>query len=208
MEIVNQIIAQYLDGLLPGRPSVFLEMEERAQREGFPAVGPQVGMLLELLARVIGAQRVIDLGSGYGYSGLWLARGMDPGGKIILADRSVENMKTARQNFARLGLEGMLDFRLGNAVAIFTQEAGPFDLVFNDVDKEDYPAIIDLAYPRLRKGGVLVTDNTLWSGQVAAADPDEMTRHIMEFNRKLAEHEGFLTVQVPMRDGVAVSLKK
>lgn len=208
MEIVNSGINQYVDDLLPDRPQVFREMEARAQREGFPIVGPQVGTLLELLARAIGARQVIELGSGFGYSGLWLARGLESGSRIILTDHSEENKRTAERNFAGLGLREMLDFRLGNAVAIFTQEAGPFDLIFNDVDKEEYPAIIDLAYPRLRRGGLLVTDNTLWSGQVVAADPDVTTQRIQEFNRKLAAHQGFLTVQIPIRDGVAVSVKR
>jgi predicted O-methyltransferase YrrM len=208
MEIHRPRISRYLSSLLPRRPEIFLELEARAERENFPAIGPQVGALLELLARAICARRVIDLGSGYGYSGLWLARGMAAEGKIILTDSREENRIEAQRNFARLGLEKLLDFRVGNAVEILVKATGPFDLIFNDVDKEDYPKIIDLAYERLRMGGLLVTDNTLWDGMVTKRRPDETTKAIIEFNRRLAEHEGFLTVQIPLRDGVAVSVKK
>jgi len=208
MEIIGKRISKYLHSLLPQRPAVFLELEQRATRENFPAIGPQVGALLELLARTINARQVIDLGSGYGYSGLWLARGMAPDGKIILTDNCEENKTEAQRHFTRLGLEKILDFRVGNAVEIFTQEKGPFDLIFNDVDKEDYPKIMELAYERLRSGGLLVTDNTLWDGKVTKRRPDDTTRAIIEFNRRLGEHDGFLTVQIPLRDGVAVSVKK
>ncbi len=207
MRIANSAINKYLDKLIPPRPEIFLELEARARCENFPAIGPQVGALLELLARAINARRVIDLGSGYGYSGLWLARGMALDGKIILTDGREENKTEARSNFARIGLEKTLDFRVGNAVEIFVKEAGPFDLIFNDVDKEDYPKIIDLAFDRLRTGGLLVTDNTLWDGKVTKRKPDETTRAIIQFNRRLAEHVGYLTVQIPLRDGVAVSVK-
>ena len=208
MKILHRSIKLYLESLMPQRPDVFLESETRAERENFPAIGPQVGALLELLSRAINARQVIDLGSGYGYSGLWLARGMAPDGEIILTDSREENKIEAQRNFARMGLEKMLDFRVGNAVEIFTQQKGPFDLIFNDVDKEDYPKIIDLAYERLRLGGLLITDNTLWDGKVTKRKPDDTTKSIIEFNRRLAEHKGFLTVQIPLRDGVAVSVKR
>ncbi|HEX7344823.1 MAG TPA: O-methyltransferase [bacterium] len=207
MRITNSTINKYLDELVRPRPEIFLELEARAERENFPAIGPQVGALLELLARAISARRAMDLGSGYGYSGLWLARGMAPDGKIILADSREENKIEAQRNFARMGLAKMLDFRVGDAVEIFTKESGPFDLIFNDVDKEDYPKIMDLAFDRLRTGGLLVTDNTLWDGKVTKRRPDETTKAIIEFNRRLAEHEDFPTVQIPLRDGVAVSVK-
>ncbi len=208
MDIINPLINHYLDTLLPHRPKVYQEMEARAARENFPAISPQVGTLLELLARAIGARRIIDLGSGFGYSGLWLARALPPDGQIILTDQNPENRQLAQQYFQRLGLQDKLDFRLGNALEIFRSLFGPFDLVFNDVDKEDYPTIIDLAFDRLRPGGLLITDNTLWSGQVTEANPYEPTQAIQKHNRMLAEHTGFLTVQLSIRDGVSVSWKK
>jgi len=208
MEIVSAAIEDYLEQHLHARPKVVREMEGLAEREDFPVVGPQVGMLLELLARAIQAKSIIDLGSGWGYSGLWLARGLGPGGKIILTDHSEENMKMAKASFTRMGLRKSMLFKLGNAVEVFREETGPFDIVFNDVDKKDYPEVIDMAFDRLRKGGLLIADNTLWYGAVTEPDPDENTRSILEFNRRLSEHEGFHTVQIPLRDGISISLKK
>lgn len=208
MEIVASPVEDYLNELLPARPKVFREMEDLAAKEDFPIVGPHVGMLLELLARCVQAKSIADLGSGFGYSALWLARGLSPGGKILLADNDLDNAKLAKGFFARMGLRKAMEFRVGNAVGIFRKEMGPFDLIFNDVDKEDYPKMVDLAFDRLRKGGLLITDNTLWNGEVTNPDPDETARHILEFNNRLMNQEGFHTVQLPLRDGIAISMKK
>ena len=207
MDITPPEIDLYLQGLLPARHKIFLEMEERALRDDFPAIGPQAGILLELLARSIRAKHIIDLGSGYGYSALWLARALPEDGIVILTEQDEENIKDARRYFEVMGFLSHADFRQGNAVEIFRNESGPFDLVFNDVDKEDYTEVAELAYQRLRHGGLLVTDNTLWYGEVVSSNPDETTRSILDHNRFLAEHTGFLTVQLPVRDGISVSLK-
>ncbi|MBU0517387.1 O-methyltransferase [bacterium] len=207
MLITPPEIEVYLDNLLAKRHPVFLEMEARAAREDFPAIGPQVGSLLELLVRSVGAKQVIDLGSGYGYSALWLAKAVAPQGRVILTEASEVNLCDAKRYFERAGLIASAEFRLGNAVDIFKQETGPFDIIFNDVDKEDYCEVITLAFERLRPGGLLITDNTLWYGEVVKADPDETTEAILRHNRILAEHEGFVTTQLPLRDGVSISLK-
>ncbi|MCX6639338.1 MAG: O-methyltransferase [bacterium] len=208
MKIVNEEIERYFEALLPDRDSVFLDLEQRSVREGFPAVGPQVGMLLKLLAQSINARQIFELGSGYGYSALWLAQGLTAGGVITLTDSSEENLQMARSNLQRLNLADKAVFKVGNAVELFRGESGPFDLVFNDVDKEAYVEVLELAYQRLRQGGLFVTDNTLWDGKVTEANPDTTTTAIMEFNRRLMEHRGFHTVQLPLRDGVSVSIKR
>lgn len=207
MIITSPEIEKYLDSLLQKRHPVFHEMEERAKREDFPAIDAQVGSLLFVLAKAIGAQKVMDLGSGFGYSGLWLASAIAPAGTVILTEALDENICDAKKYFERAGLIENSDFRQGNAVDWLTQESGPFDLIFNDVDKEDYTEVINLAYDRLRVGGLLVTDNTLWYGAVIESNPDETTQAILKHNRTLAYHTGFMTVQIPMRDGVSVSLK-
>ncbi len=207
MDIVNPLIDSYLNRLLPERAPVFIEMEKRAHREDFPAVGPQVGVLLELLARAVGAKYILELGSGFGYSGLWLAKALPPDGKIILTDLEEKNRKLAEKNFKRLGMEELLDFRVENAMQVLTEEPGPFDIIYNDVDKEDYVHVLELAHPRLRKGGLFISDNSLWEGKVTEEEPDEVTRHIQEFNRRLAKHQGFLAAQIPLRDGLAVAIK-
>ena len=208
LNIVHPDIEKYLEGLLPHRDPIFIEMEKYAEKEGFPAIGPLVGGLLAMLVQISGASRILELGSGFGYSGLWMAKAMSPGGKIILTDNSAEFKRKAEGYFSKPGLEDWMEYIVGNSVQILTEQTGPFDLIFNDVDKEDYPAVIELAYPRLRKGGILVTDNTLWYGHVVSEEPDETTEAIIRHNEILAGHDKFFTIQLPLRDGVSISVKQ
>ncbi|MCX6584511.1 MAG: O-methyltransferase [Candidatus Aminicenantes bacterium] len=209
MDIVNPAIAKYLDDLLPAREPWFLEMEKMAEKNNFPAVGPQVGMLLEILARAIAARRIMELGSGFGYSGLWFARALPEDGFLLLSDFAEENRRRAEENFKKAGKSGIMEFRVGDALELLKQEKGPYDLIFNDIEKEFYPQVIDPAYRLLRKGGLFITDNTLWYGRVTAgqATLDKNAAFIREFNTRLMAHKGFLTVIIPLRDGVSVSIK-
>lgn len=206
--ITDEAVERYLDALLPSRAAVFLEMEREAEAAGFPAVGPQVGRLLELLARLCGAKRILELGSGFGYSALWLALALPPDGRIVLTDTDPQKAEVARRNFARLGLSGCMEYRIGPAMEILRGESGPLDLIFNDIDKEEYPQVIDLAWERLRPGGLFITDNTLWDGKAARPGDDPATAAIRRFNETLQHHPGFHTVQLPLRDGLAVALKR
>jgi predicted O-methyltransferase YrrM len=207
MNIVDPRIQTYMENCLPPRNPLFKELEKKAEDDNFPAVGPQVGFLLEMIARSIKARTVMELGSGFGYSGLWFARALQPEGKLILTDFNKENQELAETFFKRAGFLSLMEFRVGDALELLEVEAGPLDIIFNDVDKQDYPRVIPLAYDRLRPGGYLITDNTLWYGKVAEPEPDQTTKAILEFNRKLQEHKGFLTVPVPIRDGISLSLK-
>jgi predicted O-methyltransferase YrrM len=210
LEVVNPEIEEYLETLLPEREPWFLEMEKIAAEEDFPAVGPQVGLLLEILARSIHAVRVMDLGAGFGYSGLWLARALPADGYLLLSDFDEKKLKLAGKYFKQAGLHKIAEFRAGDALTLLEQEHQPYDLIFNDVDKEFYPQIIEPAYRLLRPGGLFVTDNTLWHGRVArkSQQPDDTaTPFVREFNNRLKMHKGFLTVQVPLRDGISISIK-
>ncbi len=207
MDIVNPEIEEYLDGLLPQRDPLFLEMESMAAERKFPAVGPRVGMFLELLARGIGAERVLELGSGYGYSALWFARGMGRHGELVLSDFDGEKREMALRYLRRSGFEGNVTFEVGDALDLMKRIEGPFDIVFNDIDKEFYPQVTEPAFGLLREGGLFITDNSLWYGKVVSPEPDEATRAVLEFNRRLKEHPGFLTVQLPLRDGLCVAVK-
>ena len=188
MNIVTPEIETYIESLLPQRHPVFLELEKKALQDGFPAVGPEVGTLLYILANAIGAEYIMELGSGYGYSGLWMAQALPDHGKIILTDNNEDNMRLAKKNFERLGLTDKMAFKLGNSLETFAGETGPFDLIFNDVDKEDYCEVVKLAHARLRRGGLLITDNTIWYGKVAEPDPDETTKAILEHNLLLKQY--------------------
>lgn len=207
IDVVHPEIEKYLDTLLPERESWFIEMEEMAEKEDFPAVGPQVGMLLEILARAINAKRIMELGSGYGYSGLWFARALPPDGYLLLTDFEKKNQQLAEKYFKKAGKDQIMEFRVGDARDLLNREKGPYDLIFNDIDKEFYPQVIEPVYRLLRKGGLFITDNTLWYGKVIQEPSDQVTGFILEFNIRLKSHKGFLTNWLPLRDGISVSIK-
>lgn len=207
MDIVDPRIEAYMEDLLPPRDPIFVELENKAEEENFPAVGPRVGFFLEIMARSIGARTVMELGSGYGYSGLWFARALQPGGRLILTDLKEKNREMALAYFEKAGLQLVVEFRVGDALEFLKEEAGPLDIIFNDIDKQDYPKVIPLAHERLRTGGLFITDNTLWYGKVVEPEPDKTTESILEFNCKLKEHKGFLTINLPIRDGISLAMK-
>lgn len=207
IEIVNPKIESYIDGLLPEREPLFYQMEKMAGDADFPAVGPQVGRVLELLARAVNARRIMELGSGFGYSGLWFARALPPDGYLLLTDFEEKNRKLAEANFEKAGKSALMEFRVGDALKLLGEETQPYDIIFNDVDKEFYPQLVEPVYRLLRKGGLFITDNTLWYGRVAAGHNDEPTGAVREFNKRIMAHNGFLSVQLPLRDGVGVCIK-
>jgi caffeoyl-CoA O-methyltransferase len=207
LDIIHPGIEKYLDDLLPERDPLLLELEALAKAKGFPAVGPQVGLLLEILARSLKAKRIMELGSGFGYSGLWFAKALPVDGYLLLTDFREKNRQLAEEHFKRAGKSHMMEFRVGDALALLKEEKEPYDIIFNDIDKELYPQVIEPAYRLLRPGGCFITDNTLWYGRVIRQEPDNVTQRIREFNTRLKTHRGFLTLQLPLRDGVSVSIK-
>lgn len=207
LPIVHLRIEEYLHRVAPARDPVLAEMEEVAARRGFPIVGPLVGALLELTARALGAGRVLELGSGFGYSAIWFARAVGPGGKVVATESSPENAETGRGYLSRAGLDGRVEYRVGNALEIARDLQGPFDVIFNDIDKQDYPLVPAVAERLLRPGGLLVSDNMLWRGSVAEEGGDPKTRGVRELTRLLHSSPDYLTTLIPLRDGVTLSLR-
>jgi predicted O-methyltransferase YrrM len=206
MDIVDPAVDRYLRDLVSPRDPILREMELLAAEREFPIVGPVVGRLLQMLCRAIRARRVIELGSGFGYSAFWLARGVGPEGKVVLAEHSAAQAAQAVEFLRRGGLYDRVQVEVGDALEVIERVGGEFDLVFNDIDKADYPRVFELAAAALRPGGLLVSDNMLWFGKVLeeqAQDPE--TRGIRELTRLLHESEEFDTVLLPIRDGVTVS---
>lgn len=186
---------------------VLLEMERIAAERNFPIVNRIVGVTLEALARSIGAQRVFELGSGYGYSAYWFARAVGSNGEVYLTDGDPENEKKALHYLGRAGLVERVRFRVGDAVTSFGEVEGEFDIVYCDIDKEGYPEAWRAARDRVRVGGLYLCDNVLWSGRVVEESPDETTKAILEHNAMIAADERYLSVIVPTRDGVMVALR-
>jgi predicted O-methyltransferase YrrM len=201
-------VDDYLYSMLPKRDAVLTEMEEYATEKSIPIVGPAVARVLQQFALMINARKVFELGSAIGYSTIWWAQAVGEGGTVVYTDGDSNNAERARGYFKRAGVSKQIVLRTGDALEILSEEKQEFDIIFNDVDKEDYPRVLRLIAPRLRKGGLFIIDNVLWSGRVAEKNPDARTKAILEFNRKLYDSEDFYTTLLPIRDGLAVALKK
>ncbi|HEV2417991.1 MAG TPA: O-methyltransferase [Terriglobia bacterium] len=208
--ILEANIEKYVDSLLPARDSVLREMERYAAKHKVPIVGPACARVLFQLATTIGARRVFELGSAIGYSTLWLARAVGPKGTVFYTDSDPANAERAKAYLKRGGVLNRVKILTGDALEMLKSTPGQFDMVFNDVNKTQYPTVLRLAAPRVRKGGIFVTDNVLWSGRVVktAAKNDADTRGIQQFNRKLYHSKEFFTTIIPLRDGLAVAVKQ
>ena len=204
--IVNPEIERYIYGLLPARDAVLAEMEEAAVRRKIPIIGPTVGRVLAQLVMISGAKRIFELGSAIGYSTIWLARAAGPGAEVHYTDGSAEKASDARGYFERAGVAAAIHVHVGDALTILSRTRGEFDFVFNDVDKEGYPAVLEAVSPRLKRGGLFATDNTLWHEQVL--DPRQPSdRAVVEFNQKLYDSAQFFTTLLPIRDGLTVAIR-
>jgi len=202
-------VDDYLYSMLPKRDEVLAEMEDYAGQHNIPIVGPAVARVLQQLALMIGAKTVFELGSAIGYSTIWWARAVGEKGRVIYTDGDAKNAERARGYFDRAGVSNRITLHTGDALEVLSEQKEQFDIIFNDVDKEDYPRVLRLVLPRLRKGGLFIADNVLWSGRVAQKNPKQAsTRAILEFNRELYKSEDFFTTILPIRDGLAVAWKK
>ena len=214
--ITDPRVENYLYAVLPPRDAVLQEMERQAKERDIPIVGPAVGRLLYQYARLIGACTVFEMGSAIGYSTVWWAMAVGQGGKVHYTDGSEKNAKEARGYFERAGVADRIEVRLGDALDLLEGTKEQFDVVFCDVDKHDYPRAARIAMPRVRKGGLFITDNTLWKGKLAymAGNPelkpdptDAKTLAVAELNRMLYESPEWFTTIIPLRDGVTVAMR-
>ena len=202
-------VDDYLYALLPPRDEVLAEIEAEATRRKIPIVGPAVARFFQQLVMMTGAKTVFEMGSAVGYSTIWWARAVGDGGKVHYTDSDPKNAEQARRYFQRAGVADRIKVHIGDAIELLSEQKEKFDVVFNDIDKEEYPRVLRLVPPRLKKGGLFVTDNVLWSGRVAQPNPNEAsTKAILEFNRQLYKSPDFYTTILPIRDGVAVAVKK
>jgi predicted O-methyltransferase YrrM len=203
-------IQTYLEGLVPARHEELVRMEDRARELGFPIIGPACGLLCYQVARMIGARRVFELGSGFGYSTAWFARAVreNGGGEVFHVVWDDRLSADAREHLATMGLEDLVSFRVGEAIGTLRGTDGPFDLIFNDIDKEGYPAALPVIESKLRPGGVMIVDNLLWHGRVLDdLDQSESTRGVRELTRRVFESPRWAPSIVPLRDGMLVATK-
>lgn len=205
--IVLPKVEAYMYGLLPPRDQVLSDIETLAASRGIPIIGPAVGRVLFLLAKLIDGKHIFEMGSAVGYSTIWLARGAGEKGVVYYTDTEEENARQAEAYFERAGVSDQVRLLTGDALSLIDTVEGDFDLIFNDVDKAQYPEVFVKAYPRLRRGGLLVSDNVLWYGRVAEGNRDAATVAVREFNRLIYSTDDLFTTILPIRDGISVSLR-
>jgi len=208
-DIVSGRVERYLDQILPARGEVLSAMEREARRRDIPIVGPHVGRLLATLAGATDARRIFELGSAIGYSTLWLALGAHPKSRVHYTDRSEALAEEARVYLERAGFTDRVKFHVGvDALDALAVVPGEFDIIFNDLDKEEYPQAYDAAVPRVRLGGLYVADNCLWSGRVTDGRArDAATRALREHNARAMDDSRLVGVILPIRDGVFVGTR-
>ena len=191
-------------------------MERQAKQRDIPIVGPAVGRLFYQYAKLIHAKTVFEMGSAIGYSTIWWAKAVGEGGKVHYTDGSRKNADEARRYFDQAGVADRIEVHVGDALELLSERKEQFDILFSDVDKHDYPRVFNMAAARVRKGGLFITDNTLWSGKVAYAagnpdlpkpEPDKYTEGVVELNRLLYASPDWYTTILPLRDGVAVAMR-
>ena len=223
LDVLHPSIDEYLLEVIPERDEVLTEMEVYARENRFPIVGPLVGRVLHQLVLLTNPTRIFEMGSGFGYSAYWMAKALrQPEASIICTDGSQENADRAAGYLARGGIANRIDYRVGNALEIINETEGDFDIIYNDIDKDGYPEAFRKAIPRLRSGGLFITDNMLWLGRVVTYDTDadvqeldeeeqwvhNTTVGVKELTRLLYSSPDVFTTIIPLRDGVSVAIKR
>jgi caffeoyl-CoA O-methyltransferase len=210
-EISYDNVQEYLASLVPPREPELQKMEEYGEKNDFPIIGPVCGYYCYQLARMIQAKSVFELGSGYGYSTAWFAKAVkENGGGLVHHTVWDEDLsKRAQEHLSALGSADLVEFHIAEAVETLRQTEGPFDIIFNDIDKEGYPDSLPVIKEKLRHGGILIIDNMLWSGRVYdSKNHDKSTEAIRRFTRDITTDLDWIVSLIPMRDGMIVAYKK
>jgi caffeoyl-CoA O-methyltransferase len=160
---IQDDVEDYIYNLLPERDAVVREMESYAEEHRIPIIGPAVARMLALFVQVSGAKRIFEMGSAIGYSTIWLARAAGAKAKVIYTDGDTQKARRVKEYFRRAGAAKRIEVRIGDAMALLKKAPGTFDLIFNNLDKHQYPAALRVALPKLQRGGLPITDNTIWA---------------------------------------------
>ena len=209
MSITYDYIDDYLIRIARPRDPLLERMEEYADTNNVPIIGPLVGRFIYNLAKTSQSRKILEIGTAIGYSGIWLARAIgSQKGNLTTIDMNPERVKIARKNFAEAGLDKTVKVVEGNALEALPTLKDEYDMVFLDSDKNIYPDAFKLSIPKLRKGGLFVADNALWGGEVAKGGKDSDTQSMIKFNKLVFESQVLSSVIVPLRDGVLVSVKE
>ena len=213
MDIVIPAVDAYLSSLVAESPLLKQVAIEGVELD-LPSINSAVGRLLETLVLVTGAQRVLEIGTANGYSALWLAQSLPHNGRLISIELDPARAQIARGHFDDAGIGNRANVMVGNAARLVHKVSGPFDVIFNDGDKRQYLQLLDRLVTLLRPGGVLVTDNVLWNGEVVPGlvtspqRPTDETEAIARYNKQLSADSRLVTSFLPVRDGISISVRK
>ncbi|HEX9574758.1 MAG TPA: O-methyltransferase [Myxococcales bacterium] len=204
-------LARWAEKVFQPEDAVLAEIRARSIREGLPAiaVGRFDGLHLEVVARLLGARKAVEIGTLGGYSGVCLLRGMPEDGVLHTLELDAHHAEVARESFRKAGVAGRARVHVGPALQKLREieSEGPFDLCFIDADKTGYPAYLDWAARHLRVGGAVLGDNAFGFGGVSKPDGDEGVRALRRFNEQLARGGRFRATMIPTEEGLAFGVK-
>ena len=211
IENYPEILNAYLDALVPPRPPELQQMEKMASETGFPIIGAASGHFCYQIARITGARRIFEMGSGFGYSTAWFARAVkeNGGGEVFHVVWDNDLSEQARHHLAALELGDYVRYKVGEAVQALQETEGPFDIIFNDIDKDGYPDSLPVIADRLRTGGLLIVDNMIWHNRIFdESDKSRSTEGVREITRLLTTDPAWTSSLVPIRDGLILAQKR
>ncbi len=210
MQENTQQLKQYVRRLYATDDAALQGAQEAATDEGLPgiSIGPEEGRFLQLVATAIGAQRALEVGTLAGYSGIWIVRGLGQEGRLVTLESEPRHAEVARASFARAGIGDRVDVKVGPALESLARlgDVEPFDLVFLDADKSEYPAYLDWALRLTRPGSAILAHNVYMGGRVADPHSDGAVEAVREFNRRLSEEPTLESTLIPLRDGMSLSI--
>lgn len=208
--IIQREQAEYLDKLGVQNDPLLTEMEAYAAEHRVPIADREVAMFLEITARAIAAEKVLEIGMAIGYSVIHLARGMGERGIVVTIEPDDDMITTASGFFHRANLFGRVQIARGKALDVMPELTETYDLLYIDAVKEEYAQYLDLGLPRLRSGGVVVVDNLLWGGRVAQpanASDESSTVALREFNPYFMNHPELRSEILSIGDGLGYAVK-
>ena len=213
-ELVDGAVRAYMEGLSVAADEILGQVYARSEADGVPALDPLTARFLHLIAAAMSARKILEIGTGYGCSGIQLARAMPEGGLLFTLEQNPARAAVAREHFSRAGVGDRVNVMVGDGSRLLYKVAGPFDVIFQDGDKLRYEPMLDRIVDLLRPRGVLVTDNVLWSGdpvpgfRAAPRHEQATVDAIAGYNRRLASDTRLDTTFLSIGDGVALSVKK
>lgn len=203
-------IGEYVARLFAPEDELLVSLREEADRTGLPpiSISPDTGRLLQILLTAIRAERVLEVGTLGGYSAIWIARALGPGGSLLTIEVDPHHAEFARRYLARAGVETKVEVRVGRALDVLASLDGErFDAIFLDADKEPLPTYFEWALRLVRPGGLVIADNALWGGRVIDdRSHDDATLGVRELNRRMATDPRVASILVPTHDGVVVGV--